>query len=160
MKRNLMIFATAAAMTAGMALAQQAPAAGTQTPEGAKGTAQVHRPWARMHERYMQALNLSASQKEQAKAIFQGTRKKTEPVRAELRQNREAMSAAVKADNRSEIQRLSKTNGELMGRLIAARSEARAQFYKILTPEQRATAQKLRAEFRHRMEQRREQHRG
>ena len=162
MKHNLIKFATAAAITAAMAMAQQAPA-NTQSPasgEGAKGAAPMHRPFARMRQRYMQALNLSAAQKQQAKTIFQETRQRTEPVRAELRQNRQAMSAAVKADNKAEIQKLSRTQGELMGHLIAARSEARARFYNLLTPEQRATAQKLHAEFRHRMEQRREQRRG
>ncbi len=163
MKRNFIKFTTVAAMTAAMALAapqsNQAPA-NSQAPAGAKGTAPAHRPFARMRQRYMQALNLSPAQKQQAKAIFQETRQKTEPVRAELRQNRQALSAAVKADNKSEIQKLSKADGELMGRLIAARSEARAKFYNLLTPEQRSTAQKLRAEFRHRMEQRRELHRG
>jgi len=163
MKNNLMKFATVAAMTAAMALAAQQSATtppNTQAPAGAKSAAPAHRPFARMRHRYMQALNLSAEQKQQAKAIFQETRQKTEPVRAELRQNRQAMGAAVKADNKSEIQKLSKADGEMMGRMIAARSEARAKFYNLLTPEQRATSQKLRAEFRHRMEQRRAEHRG
>ena len=162
MKYNLMRFATVATMTAAMALAQQAPANNTQTPQGneAKGAAPMHRPFARMRQRYMQALNLTDAQKQQAKGIFQETRQRTEPVRNELRQNRRALDAAVKADNKPEIQKLSRVDGELMGRLIAAHSEAQARFFKILTPEQRATADKLHAEFRHRMELRREQHRG
>ena len=108
----------------------------------------------------MQALNLTDAQKQQAKTIFQETRERTKPIRAELRQNREALNAAIKADNRSEIQKLSKANGELVGRMMVAHNEAKAKFYSMLTPEQRATAQKLHAEFRHRMEARREQRRG
>lgn len=160
MKRNLMKYATIAAMTAGMALAGQqgtsAPA-NTQPPAAKTPT---HRPVARARQHFMQSLNLSDAQKAQAKAIFQETRQKTEPIRAELRQNREAMAAAVKADSKADIQKLSKTTGELMGRMTALRADARAKFYSLLTPEQRATAQKLHAEFRHRMEQRREQRRG
>ena len=155
MKHNLVKFATIAAMTAGMALAQQAPAnqeAPAKTP--------VHRPYARMRQNMKKALNLTDTQKQQARTIFQEARQKTQPIRAELRQNRESMAQAIKADNRADIQKLSKTDGELMGRLLTARNEAKAKFYSLLTPEQRATAQKLHAEFRHRMEQRREQRRG
>jgi Spy/CpxP family protein refolding chaperone len=155
MKHKLMKFATIGAMTAGMALAQKAPPSlqsSAQTP--------MHRPFARERQNFLKALNLSDAQKQQAKAIFQETRERTKPVRAELRQNREALHAAIKADNRAEIQKLSKADGELMGRLMMARNEARAKFYSLLTPEQRATAEKLHAEFRHRMEQRREQRRG
>lgn len=155
MKHNLMKFATIAAMTAGMALAQQAPA---NAPAPAKTP--VHRPFARMHQNMMKALNLTDAQKQQAKTIFQETREKTKPVRAELRQNRQALRDAIKADNKADIQKLSKTDGELMGRLLTARNEAKAKFYSLLTPEQRATAQKLHAQFRQRMEQRREQRRG
>jgi len=158
MKHNLMKYATIAAMTAGMALAgQQGTQPANSQPPAAKTP--MHRPFARARRNFMQSLNLSDAQKAQAKAIFQETRQKAEPVRAELRQNREAMTAAVKADNKADIQKLSRTTGELMGRMTALRAEARAKFYNLLTPEQRATAQKLHAEFRHRMEQRREQRR-
>jgi len=156
MKRNLMKYATIAAMTAGMALAQQAP---SNSPAPA-AKAPMNRPFARARQHWMQALNLSDSQKAQAKAIFQETRQKAEPIRAEMRQNREALSAAVKADNKADIQKLAKIHGELMGRMTGLRAEARAKFYTLLTPEQRATVQKLHAEFRHRMDQRREQRRG
>jgi len=155
MKRNLMKFATIAAMTAGMALAQ-APA--NSAPPAAKTP--MHRRFAGERQHFMQALNLNDSQKTQAKAIFQETRQKTEPIRAELRQNRQAMAAAVKSDNKADIQKLARVNGELKGRMTALRAEGMAKFYNLLTPEQRATAQKLHAEFRHRMEQRREQRRG
>ena len=120
----------------------------------------MHRRFAGERQHFMQALNLNDSQKTQAKAIFQETRQKTEPIRAELRQNRQAMAAAVKSDNKADIQKLARVNGELKGRMTALRAEGMAKFYNLLTPEQRATAQKLHAEFRHRMEQRREQRRG
>ena len=155
MKRNVMKYATIAAMTAGMALAQQAT---PNTPPQAQAPVQVpaHRPLgARMRQREMQALNLNSTQKQQAKSIFQEARTSTQPVRAELRQNRQAMAEAVKADNSAQIQKLSKTEGELMGRLIAARTEARAKFYSILTPEQRAKMEKLHATMHRRFERRR-----
>ena len=151
MRRNLIKLGTIAAMTAGMALAQQAPAS-PQPP----AQAPAHRPLAaHMRQRLGRALNLSDAQKQQAKTIFQETRKQSEPDRAELRQNRQAMAEAVKADNTEQIRKLSKTEGELMGRLTAARSEARAKFYAILTPEQRASLAKLHTAMRQRIERRR-----
>ena len=51
------------------------------------------------HEQMMQALNLTAAQKQQSKTIFDDARQKAEPIRQEMRQNREALHEAVKANN-------------------------------------------------------------
>ena len=71
-----------------------------------------------------------------------------------MRQNREALHAAVKANNTSEIERLSSQQGELHGKALAIRSEAMAKFYAILTPEQRTKWDQIHQQMRQRMEER------
>ena len=102
-----------------------------------------------------QQLNLSDAQKAQAKTIFGQARETAKPVREELKANGQAMRAAVKADNAREIEKLSAVRGSLMGKMVAIRDEAAAKFYQVLTPEQRAKAEQLHAQFRQRVREHR-----
>jgi periplasmic protein CpxP/Spy len=149
MKQYLLQFAAVTTVAAGMSLAQ-APATSTRpAPQKA--------PFAQRefgHEHMMQALNLTAAQKQQADSIFGDARRKAEPLRQEMRQNRAALYAAVKANNESQIMRLSSQQGELKGKALAIRSGAMAKFYAILTPEQRTMAEQMRSRMRSRMEER------
>jgi Spy/CpxP family protein refolding chaperone len=116
MNRHLFQFTAVTAVAAGMALAQ-APATGTQpAPQKAPFTHPMFG-----HEQMMQALNLTTAQKQQAKTIFGDARQKAEPIRQEMHQNREALYAAVKANNTSQIERLSSHQGELQGKALAIR---------------------------------------
>jgi Spy/CpxP family protein refolding chaperone len=152
MKWHLFQFAAVTALAAGMALAQ-APATGTQPdPQKAPFTHPLFG-----HAQMMQGLNLATAQKQQAKTIFGDARQKAEPIRQEMRQNREALYAAVKANNTSQIERLSSHQGELQGKALAIRSEARAKFYAILTPEQRTKADQMHQQMQSRMRQRMEE---
>jgi Spy/CpxP family protein refolding chaperone len=149
MKPHLFQFAAVTALAAGMALAQ-APATGTRP-------APQRVPFAHPvfgHEQMMQALNLTTVQQQQANTIFGDARHKAEPIRQEMRQNREALHAAVKANNTSQIERLSSHQGELQGKALAIRSEAMAKFYAILTPEQRTKADQMLSRMWRRMEER------
>ena len=143
MKSHLFQFAAVTVLAAGMALAQ-APATGAQrAPQKAPFTHPVFG-----HQQMMQALNLTTAQKQQAKTIFGDAKQKAEPIRQEMRQNKEGLDAAVKVDNTSQIERLSSRQGELHGKALAIRSEARAKFYAILTPEQRKKADQMQSRQR------------
>jgi Spy/CpxP family protein refolding chaperone len=69
-------------------------------------------------------------------------------------QNREALDAAVKANNTSQIESLSSQRGILQGKALAIRSTAMAKFYDILTPEQRIKADQMQCQMRQRMQER------
>ena len=148
MKQQFMRLAAVAALAAGMAFAQ-APAPAPNAAPGQKGTAQQ-----RIRRRVMQALNLTAAQKQQAKAIFQQSRQNAQPIAHQLKQNREALSAAVKANDTAQIQQLSGQQGNLRGQMLAIRSGAMAKFYATLTPEQRTKAEQVQQRIRQRMQQR------
>jgi Spy/CpxP family protein refolding chaperone len=152
MKSHFFQFAAVTSLAAGMALAQ-VPATGTQP--APRKVPSTHRLFG--HEQMMQALNLTIAQKQQAKTIFGDARQKAEPIRQEMRQNREALYAAVKANNTSQIERLSSHQGELQGKVLAIRSEARAKFYAILTLEQRTQADQMHQQMQSRMRQRMEE---
>jgi Spy/CpxP family protein refolding chaperone len=85
------------------------------------------------------------------KTIREQVRQKVMPLAAQLKQNHQALAAAVKTGDTSQIQALSKTQGDLRGQALTIRSEAMAQVYAELTPDQR---QKLDA-IRQRLQQRR-----
>jgi Spy/CpxP family protein refolding chaperone len=150
MRKQLCEFAAVAALAVGMAAAAQAPATGTQPPPG---KAPLTHPLFG-HQQMMQALNLTATQHQQAKTIFDVASQKAQPIRQEMRQNREALYAAIKANNTSEIERLSSQQGELQGKVVAIRSEAMAKFYAILTPEQRTKADQIHQQKLQRMKER------
>ncbi len=152
--KHLVKFATVAAMAAGMTFAQT-QAQPAQPAQPAQTRAGRHFAGRRaMRQRMMQTLNLTDSQKQQAKTIFQQARQNAQPLREQLKQNREALSAAVKADNTAQIQTLSAQRGKLEGQMLGVRSEARAKFYSILTPDQKAKADQMHQQSKARMQQR------
>jgi len=94
-----------------------------------------------------QVLNLTDSQKQQAQAIFERAQQAAQPVRQELRQNREKLAAAAKTNNAADIQTLATEQGRLLGKLIAIHTERSAKFYQLLTPEQRVKADQMHERF-------------
>lgn len=129
-------------MTAAMAVAQTAPA-GTQP--GMR---------ARMHQQFLQSLNLTPAQQQQAKAIRQSTRQEVQPMVQQLRHERQSLTAAIKAEDNAKIQQLSAAMGTLRGQVLAARSAGMAKFYALLTPDQKAKAAELGQQARQTMRSR------
>jgi Spy/CpxP family protein refolding chaperone len=113
-----------------------------------------------MRQRLARGLNLTDAQKEQAKAIFQQARESAKPTAEQLKQNHQAMQAAIKANNVSQIQSLATQQGTLRGQLIANRSEALAKFYAILTPEPKTKSEEMQQRVRERLQQRRNRKNG
>jgi Spy/CpxP family protein refolding chaperone len=151
MKRQLMKLAVVGTAAAGMIFAQAPAQAQTSQPKHSN-LAKSHRATAR--RRMLQQLNLTPAQKEHAKAIFQQSREAAKPVRGQLRQNRVAMAAAVKVNNKAQIEQLSAERGKLMGQLTTTRTEAMARFYSELNPQQRAKADQIKQRFQAHMRQR------
>ncbi len=148
-----MTLASIGALAAGMAFAQ-APAAPAAPAQPAKpGVARRLNLRRRMTKR----LNLTDAQKQQAKTIFQQAKQSAQPVRDQLKQDRQALTAAVENNDTVKIGQLSTTIGSLQGQLVSIRSSAMAKFFATLTPDQKAKAEQMRQSIRQRMEQRRAQ---
>ena len=82
-------------------------------------------------------LGLSDAQKTQVKSIFANEHQLAKPVVQQLRQERQAVQAAVKAGKSDEeIQQLAAAEGPQLAQLAGLRASARAKFMAILTPAQ------------------------
>ena len=135
----------------------QAPATGRQSaPEKAPFE---HPMFGHAAQQMMKELNLTPAQQQQADTIFGNAREKARPIRQEIQQNREALHAAMKANNTAQIEHLSTQQGNLMGKALAIRTEAMAKFYATLTPEQRTKADQMFERMKSRMRQRMQENR-
>jgi Spy/CpxP family protein refolding chaperone len=105
---------------------------------------------ARIQRRLIKALALTDAQKQQAQSIRQTTKAQAQPLAQQLKTARQELAAAVQAGDQTKIQQAAQNVGNLQGQLLAVRSRGKAQFYAILTPEQKAKA----AEFQQKVKQR------
>ena len=137
MKRILIGIAAAGVLAAGFAIAQT-----TATPQA--GAAQGNGVRAPVQKRMLQALNLTDTQKQQAKTIFQSARQTAQPLAQQLKQDRAALTAAVEAGDSAKIQQLSTDMGSLRGNVLGVRSQALSKFYALLTPDQKTKAEEFR----------------
>ncbi len=80
---------------------------------------------------------LTDSQKAQAKTIFEQARQQAQPVRQQLMENRKALKAAVESGDTSQIQKLSTTEGNEIGQLMAIHDSAFSKVYQTLSQEQK-----------------------
>jgi Spy/CpxP family protein refolding chaperone len=92
----------------------------------------------------LKSLNLTREQKVQTRTIVQTAAASSKPLAQQLKENREALAAAVTNSDAAKIQQLSTAQGQLRGQILGIRSDALAKFYAILTPEQRTAAQQAR----------------
>jgi len=107
-------------------------------------------------------LDLTAAQQQQIEAILAATREANRPIREKLRQNKQALRAAAKADpvDREEIRSLTTAGGNLKADLLLSRIAIRKQIEAVLTPEQREMKEKIRPLLKHRFGKRHMHHRG
>ena len=136
-----------------IAIAQTPPP--TESRPGAANTPWGQRGFKGGHldlDHVAQVLNLTDSQRQQGRMIFEHAKQTSQPIRQELKQNREKLAAATKVSNSdADIERLAAEQGRLVGKLIAIHSEARAKFYQLLTPEQRVKSDQMHKEFKERV---------
>ena len=132
MKHAFLNVAGAAVLAAGMALAQNAPAQNS-THTGRHG-AQT----GSMIDRLSARLNLTDAQKQQAQSIFAESWKSAQPVRTQIHQDKQALAAAVKSGSQADIDRISNNMGPLVAQASAIHAKAFANFYAILTADQKS----------------------
>lgn len=149
MKKRLIPITTAALLAGGMALAQQAVPAPQPSPgqHARAKTWRQHR--AQRFQKLADALNLTSQQREQAKTILQEARQTAQPVRQQLKAGRQQLADAIKTGKSdADIHTLANHQGNLVGQLIAIRTEAFQKCYGLLTPVQRQKAEQLRQHMR------------
>lgn len=101
-------------------------------------------PFGHLREFMAEYLDLTDAQKTQAAGIFDAARAAAEPLVEQLKAGHESMRDAIKSGKSdSELQRIADQQGILMGQLAGGHAKAMAKFYAILTPQQKAKADKL-----------------
>jgi Spy/CpxP family protein refolding chaperone len=154
MKNTWLRFLAVPAIAGGMLLAA-GPEVSTPPNAAAQQGAQRRQ---QRGDRIARFLNLTETQKAQFTAEMQATRASARPIRRDLRQVRQQMFQAVRANDTGAIHQLSAKEGALEGRLLAVRHDAFARLYSQLTPEQRAKADQLPAHMREMRQRRMENH--
>lgn len=142
-KSKFVALAAAAVLAFGTLLAQAAPQTTTPPAYHKRGAWGKRGFRAGRLGKLSTYLNLTDTQKTQAKSIFDAARASAQPIVQELKQNRQAMQQAVKSGQTAQIQPLADAQGVLMGKLIGIRSNAFSQFYALLTPDQQAKLSQL-----------------
>lgn len=143
MKYSLFRLVASATLAAGLIFAQ------AQSPGNSQAT--HHRQWQRGQnfDRFANELNLTATQKQQAKSILDSSKQSAQPIVQQLRQDRQALRNAVQSGkSESDIDQLSNNLGTLTGQLTAIHTKAMAKIYTLMTPEQRTKAQSLHNQMR------------
>jgi protein CpxP len=97
-------------------------------------------------------LNLTDAQKQYARQLMQDARTQAQPIREQLKQNRQDLEAAIKSNNTSAITQLTERQADLRGQVAAIHAKQMAAFYAQLTPEQKAKAEELKNQRQQRMQ--------
>jgi Spy/CpxP family protein refolding chaperone len=107
--------------------------AGDEGPRGMKG-------------RMAQELGLSESQKKQINALLKAEQEKSAPLREQIEENREQLrKASLTAPfNEAAVRELAAKQAQLKTELLVSHARVKSEISALLTPEQRARAEKLR----------------
>jgi len=99
-------------------------------------------------ERMARVLELTAAQQESIEGIRREERAKSAPLRQALAEGREQLRRLAEADSFDEaaVRALAASQAATRTELIVARTRAQNRIHALLTPEQRALAEKLRPE--------------
>lgn len=146
MKNTWLRLTAVTAMAGGLLLAAQEVTSQQAPPVAQQG--QQHQRGHHRAARIAEYLNLTPAQQAQAKTEFQSVRQSAQPIREQLKQVRQTMFEAIKANDTAKIDQLSAQEAGLKGQLAAMRNESLARLYSNLTPEQKAKADQLPAHFR------------
>lgn len=108
-----------------------------------------HGCWQHRHhgmQHMAQQLNLSDKQKDQFKQLHRKSRDRMQTIRDAMKDNREALMKLDPQDRdyMSKVDKLATEKGRLVERSVKQFAKMRADFYAILTPEQRSKLAEMR----------------
>ena len=97
----------------------------------------------RQVQRYTTLLTLNSTQVEQATTLFTAEATSRQSARASEHAAHQALEAAIKANDTATIQSTAATLGQMETEAMVAHATARAQFYALLTADQKAKLSEL-----------------
>jgi Spy/CpxP family protein refolding chaperone len=142
MKNTLIRLAGLGALAGGLIFAQNAATA--TAPNTGRGMAGHAARRGHFRERMANYLNLTPEQRAQAKQVMAGARQEAAPLRQQMKQNREALAAAIRSGNDAQINQITKSEAPVMAQLAAIRAHSFEKIYATLTPQQKTKVDNLR----------------
>lgn len=128
----------------------------TDQPEGKRGFGKKGFGKRGGHARMFRALDLTEEQKTQIRQIRQASREKIQPIREQMKANRQRLAelSAGGTFDQAQVQAVAAQQGSLTAQMIVERESVKSQIFQILTPEQKAKAAELREQRKQRMQER------
>lgn len=151
---HLLRYSAIGLLAAGVAFAQAAPpseqyGAGQQqtgAPTGYSTGSAAKSPQMRFKD-VATLLDLTPDQQTKGQQIFQNAWNSAQPLIQQFRQNRQNMKSLMQSGNVSQLNTqitpLAQKQGSIVSDLVQTRTRAMAQFYSLLTPDQRVKAAAL-----------------
>ena len=104
----------------------------------------------------MKQLDLTDAQKEQMKAIRQAGRESTKSLRESLKANRQQLEqiTANGQFNEAQVQAIAAQQSGIMAQLLVEKTRVKSQIYQILTAEQKAKVEEMKAKMQERRQNR------
>jgi len=128
---------TGTLMAAGaFAQTSTANSANNAAPKAPESHTRVHRR--SMVDRLSERLSLTADQKMQVRGIFAESRSEVRKLRPQLREEHQALAAAVKSDSEPAIDQITRSHEHLNAEVEAIHAKTMAKVYALLTPDQKA----------------------
>lgn len=108
------------------------------------------------HKMMLRGLDLTDEQKAQIKTITQASKETSQPIREQMKANREKLQTLSDDGNfdQAQVQEIANRQGALSAQMIVEKEKTKSQIYAILTPEQKAKAAEMKARFKQKREQR------
>lgn len=131
-----------------LAVAQPGPRRGERGPGGSFGA---------MHVEVLRGLDLSEAQREQVRTIMASHREETQALQQRQQAAMQALQASVEGTDEAAIRQQGEAVGAAIADAAVLRSKVRAEVWAVLTSEQQAKAEQLRAERKTRMAERQKQ---
>ncbi len=104
------------------------------------------------HHKFFKKLNLSDAQKKQIRSIRDEERANMRPLKQKLREGRNELSDLRKSGpfDEPKVRAIAKGQADTLTDLIVAKERMKSRIYDVLTPDQRAKAEKMRESWKSR----------
>lgn len=102
------------------------------------------------------ALDLTDEQKAQMKAIRQTSKDTMKPIREQMKANRQKLQELSANGNfdEAQVQAIAAQQGALTAQMIVEKEKVKSQIFNLLTPEQKAKAAEMKAQFEQKRQER------
>lgn len=110
------------------------------------------------HGMMFRGLDLTDEQKAQMKTIRQASKESTKSIREQMKANRQKLQTLSESGtfDEAQVKAIAAEQGNLSAQMIVEKEKVKTQMLAILTPEQKAKAAEMKAQFKQKREERKQ----